>query len=427
MRFRLVYLLMVALLPAWRAAGHLADEFPQVTLQVAIDDEAVELIVGIPAKDAKLDVFDGMSPVAMDKMQPADLSALVGRVFAERTEVKIDGVVVPPQVEGAVVKMRNSRLPARAFPEPQVLKQGTLKFLARYETKGELSRMSLDWSIFANEYDKNDQPIHSGEGLQVVAMVEAHDQEQLALLTPQQPNYAWRSEDAPKSPVDLRVKTDVRRTTTTIPTLSILILLAGGSIVLFKWRSTHRVRWVPLAATVWLSVIAWPHGQSRIASTTFIAPPSDEERLAIFETLHRNIYRAFDYTDEGAVYDALSQSVGGGMLESIYNDVYQSLIIREEEDALSKVVRVDMQGMKLLPIEGDADMAGELPYRVQCKWEVDGLVSHFGHTHARTNAFEAVYTVVAIGNNWRIVDAEILQQRRIDDGSQTAEDSADTP
>jgi len=427
MRFRFLLLAITALAwPSDFAQAHLADEFPQVTLQIAIDEQAVELIVGIPAKDAKRDVFDGMSPVEMDKMQPSDLSALVGRVFAERCKVKIDGVVVPPVVMGAVVKMSNSRLPARAFPEPQVLKQGTLRFLARYETKGSPGSVAIDWSIFANEYDQDGRPIHSGEGLQVVAMIEAAGQEQLALLTPQQPSYTWLAEDAP-APVDLQVETDLRRSSTSVPTLSILILLLGGSVTFFKWRQTHRLHWVPLIATLALSAIAFPLYRTTFSSPTSIEPPSDEQRLAIFQTLHRNIYRAFDYRDEGMVYDALSQSVGGGMLEQVYNDVYQSLIIREEEDALSKVMRVEMQAMTLLPMDDDADIVGQLPYRVQCKWEVDGLVTHYGHSHARTNAFEAVYTVVARGQNWRIVDAQILQQQRIDDGNQSAEDWVNSP
>jgi hypothetical protein len=426
MRFEL-FLLAIALLalPCGYAAAHLADEFPQVTLQITINDEAVDLIVRIPAKDAKLGVFDGMSPVEMDKMEPEDLSALVGRVFAQRCEMTIDGVVVPPTVLGAVVKMSNSRLPARSFPEPQVLKQGTLKFFARYETKGSLNSISLDWSIFANEYDENNQPIHADEGLQVAAIVNAGDTQQIALLTPQQPSFTWQAQDTPAL-ADLSVKTDVRRDMMYTPDLSVLILLVGGSVVFFIWRSKRRIHWAIVIVTVVLSAAALPFG-TRLSTPTYINPPSDEERLAIFETLHRNIYRAFDYTDEGAVYDALSQSVRGDMLEAIYHDVYQSLIIREEEDALSKVVRVQMQKMKLLPIEDDADVVGELPYRVHCKWEVDGLVTHFGHTHARTNAFEAVYTVVAIGHNWRIIDAEILQQRRVDDGSQTAEDLFNKP
>lgn len=428
MRLGLALLVVVGLLgPAIAARAHLADEFPQVTVQVAIDDATVDLIVNIPAKDAKLAVFDGFSPVEMDRLEPAELSAMVGRVFAQRCPVSIDGVVVPPTVLGAKVDMSNSRQPARRFPEAQVLEKGTLKFFARYETKGPPSRVTIDWSIYANEYDADGEPIHGDAGLQVVAVIEAKGQEQISLLTPQQPSYIWSAEDVPASPSDLQVRAQVHRDVTAYPTLTILILLIGGSVVLFKWRHSRRVPWVAVTVTVGLSAVAWPFAQTHISSPTYINAPSDEEQLAIFESLHRNIYRAFDYTDEGAVYDALAQSVAGPMLETIYNDVYQSLIIREEEDALSKVVRVEIENMVLLPIENDTGMLGEFPYRVRCMWEVDGLVTHFGHSHARTNAFEAIYTVSSMAAQWRIIDAEVLQQRRVDDGNQTAEDLLGEP
>lgn len=407
-----------------RIAAHLADEFPQVTLQVTIDDEAVELIVTIPAKDAKLAVFDGLSPVAMDQMLPEDLAALVGPVFAERCPVRIDGVMVPPTILGAVVDMSNSRLPARRFPEPQVLKQGALKFLARYETKGEPRRVSIDWSIFANEYDEHDQPIHGDDGLQVVGLVNADGKEQVLLLTPQEPGYVWHAAET-GMPSHVSIGTVMRREGVLIPVVPIVIVVIGGGVLLMLWKQDRRGRWPVLAATIALSVLAWRFVEVGITYEPDVDVPSDAEALSIFESLHRNIYRAFDYTDEGAVYDALAQSVDGAMLEKIYNDVYQSLIMRDQNGAVSKVVNVEMRSMALMPMPDDDAARAEHAYRVRCQWRVDGLVTHYGHSHARTNAFEAIYTLAPVNDSWRIVDAEILQQQRIDDGRQTAEDLLD--
>ncbi|MBX2852790.1 MAG: hypothetical protein KTR15_13730 [Phycisphaeraceae bacterium] len=432
MRFGLVLSVIALLLgPASAARAHLADEFPQVTVQVAIGDEAVDLIVNIPAKDAKLAVFDGLSPVEMDRMEPADLSAVVSKVFAERCPVAIDGVVVPPVVLGAVVGMSSSRQPARRFPEAQVLAKGTLKFFARYETKGPPGRVSIGWSIYANEYDADGKPIHAEEDLQVVAVVSEAGREQVVLFAPQEPGYTWHSGEAIALPEALLNAQPVQRNFINVPVPSIVLVLAGlvcGAITLrqSKPRAVGLVVFSLVAAGACL-----PYGNMKLEHTSTGATPSSDEALAIFESLHRNIYRAFDYTDEGAVYDALAQSVDGPMLETIYNDVYQSLILREENGAVSKVVRVEIEEAKLT---GKFDSAASTPpdeelgsFVVHASWQVDGLVTHFGHAHKRTNAFEAVYTVAPRAAGWRIVEVDILDQRRIDNGGLSAGEPTEEP
>ncbi len=429
MRFRpgwLFVLIGLVLLHAPPTHAHLADEFPQVTFQAGIDNQAVELIVSIPAKDAKLAVFDGMSPVEMDRMEPEDLARLIAPVFAERCPVRIDGTTVPPTVLAPVVKMSNSRQPARRFPEAQVLEQGTLKFVARYETKGEPRRVSIDWTVFANQYDADGEPIHEGEGLQVVALVEGEGRQQIVLLTPAEPSYTWHSEAASGLPAGFDASVTIERRWLRVPVLSIVITLIGLCVAAVLWQRQPRGRWAALTAGALLGAVTLPVGSIRIEHTPSHTPPSDAEALAIFESLHRNIYRAFDYTDEGAVYDALAQSVDGPMLETIYNDVYRSLIVLEENGAVSKVVRVEMQSMELM---GNFESNATTPpdeevgsFLVKASWQVDGVVTHFGHTHARTNAFEAIYTVAPRGDGWRIVESHILQQHRVDDGDQTAED-----
>lgn len=415
-------ILFVLLLPGGVASAHLADEFPQVTVQMSIDDEAVELIVRVPAKDASLSLLDGLSPIEMDQMEPADLAALVAKVFAERCPVRLDGVVVPPTVLGAVVRMKNSRLPARSFPEAQVMAQGALQFLARYETKGPPGRVSIDWSIYANQYDEADKPIHAEEDLQVVMMVKARGREQIVLFTPQEPSYTWHHEEAPSAPADLLVAQPIRRNFLVVPALSITLVLIGSGLSLgWLWSGRQRA-WAGLVVSFAAGALALPIGQLRLEHTSSRAPMDEAQSLAIFESLLRNIYRAFDYTDEGAVYDALAQSVDGPMLETIYNDVYQSLIMREENGAVSKVVRVQIDEAQLKPVEESDSAMDASAYRVHSRWRVDGLVTHFGHSHARTNAFEAIYTIAPRGDGWRIVGAQILQQQRIDDGNQSAKD-----
>lgn len=430
MRLGIVLVLFaVAFVPSGMAWSHPADEFPQVTLQVRIDDDAVELIVRIPAKAAMMDVLGGLTPVAMDQMEPEDLATLIAPVLASRCPVTIDGVLVPPRVIQPVVDMANSRQPARRFPLPQVLEQGTLMFVSRYETKGPPRTVSLDWSIYANQYDEAGEPIHEESLLMVAALLVAEGKEQFVYLTPMEPGYTWHASGAKALPADLLATQSVQRNFLSVPVPSVVLVVLGlvcGGITLR--RSMPRA----VGLVVFSLVVAWaclPFGRLAFEHTPSYADLDDAEALAVFESLHRNIYRAFDYTDEGAVYDALAQSVDGPMLETIYNDVYQSLIMREENGAVSKVVRVSVD-RAVLDREVDDETAaahGLGAYVVVCNWQVDGVVTHYGHTHARTNAFEAVYTVAPRADGWRIVESQVIDQARIDDGYKRAQDIFDDP
>ena len=148
-------------------------------------------------------------------------------------------------------------------------------------------------------------------------------------------------------------------------------------------------------------------------STESVQLPTEAEAIAVFEPLHENIYRAFDYTDESAVYDALEQSVDGELLAGLYDEVYRSLVLQEEGGAVSKVtaVRHVAMDMEEIGFVGPEERAG---FSLQCEWQVDGAVYHWGHAHTRTNEYIARYTVHAAEEGWRIVASVPIEQRRVD-------------
>jgi hypothetical protein len=143
----------------------------------------------------------------------------------------------------------------------------------------------------------------------------------------------------------------------------------------------------------------------------FQAPDEDRAR-AIFETLHKNIYRAFDYKTESDIYDTLAISVDGRLLEKIYNDLYLSLMQKALGNAASHIQAVRILDSRLVkePTEEDA---GKTQFRIWCCWRVHGSVRHWGHTHARTNEYEAVYTVGARDGAWKIVATKVLRQEQV--------------
>ena len=47
------------------------------------------------------------------------------------------------------------------------------------------------------------------------------------------------------------------------------------------------------------------------------------------------------------------------------------------------------------------------------RWRVYGVVTHFGHTHARINEYEAEYLVRHNGRSWRITESRVRQNKRV--------------
>ncbi|MCX5691137.1 MAG: hypothetical protein NTV94_15350, partial [Planctomycetota bacterium] len=148
------------------------------------------------------------------------------------------------------------------------------------------------------------------------------------------------------------------------------------------------------------------------------APVLDNEQvLAIFGPLHANIYRAFDYTRDTEIFDALARSVDGPLLDKVYDEIYRGLIMQEEGGALSRVKQVMLSETTVLA-PTPADTTGAARYGIKARWKVDGIVYHWGHAHERTNEYTAEYRIAQGPSGWRIVDLKPLEQRRIETQAQ---------
>src|SRR5262249_50058723 len=94
--------------------------------------------------------------------------------------------------------------------------------------------------------------------------------------------------------------------------------------------------------------------------------PDESTALAIFQALHSNIYRAFDYTREQEIYNALARSVDGPMLDTLYNQVYSSLVLYEEGGAVSRVKSVTPMESTIAAI-GRLDTLDRRGFRVRSR------------------------------------------------------------
>ncbi len=69
----------------------------------------------------------------------------------------------------------------------------------------------------------------------------------------------------------------------------------------------------------------------------------------------------------------------------------------------------EVELLEVMPQE--SDQAGTLRYK--SKWNATGSVGHWGHTHMRTNQYEALITLARIKGRWKINDLAILEEARV--------------
>jgi hypothetical protein len=122
--------------------------------------------------------------------------------------------------------------------------------------------------------------------------------------------------------------------------------------------------------------------------------------------LLKNIYSAFEYRDESAIYDKLAVSVSGKQIASIY------LEQRKRMDAVSRGgPRVQIHDVSMCEIE-ELVKSGR-SFKMKGIWEVSGKVTHFGHTHDRRNRYGAKLTLLSNNKQWKIIDIDVIEENRI--------------
>ena len=131
----------------------------------------------------------------------------------------------------------------------------------------------------------------------------------------------------------------------------------------------------------------------------------DDARLGrlVGDLLH-NVYRAFDYRGEEAIYDALARSVSGELLTDIYLETRKGLELANQGGAQVKVKTTEVLAARLNERSGNRlDIDGE--------WNVAGSVGHWGHIHERINRYTANIEISEIDGVWKLTGIEILDEK----------------
>ncbi|MCA8968823.1 MAG: hypothetical protein KDC95_03540 [Planctomycetes bacterium] len=416
----LVAFVLGGLLPGDLARDLHPQDGPDADVRITIGRSDVKITITVNLLFADLVV--GVLRENRDRLDPVEHETLHEALFEHfksKHEVSIDGKIVEPVDDGFGVEPPDQRL-LPLFPLFGMRAMTKVRLQLAYAAAASFEDLTVRWASFppdlAVDPDEGQAPPVS-----VAASTLAEGKEDRVTFRVDEPVYAWNRSSAGRAEF-AGVPAPAARPTMRVPVVTVLVVAAWGVITLLTLlvAGGHAGRRVLLRGGIVAVIVGaacYPLRSIDVAVpfTREVLPDEAQER-AIFEALHTNVYRAFDFGTEDEIYDALARSVDDRLLDSVYNEVYQSLVVQEEGGAMSKV-----RGVEIVDADvqlKDPSEGGDEPvtFSVECRWRVTGTVVHWGHSHWRTNEYQARYTLRRDADRWRIVDVDLESQKRIEGG-----------
>jgi len=312
-----------------------------------------------------------------------------------RAPVTIDGEQPTPILDRIHFLKRGLRMTRVVTPDEPV--DGTSAIIGAifvYPVDGIPEDVRLTWDLFDDRITR------------VPASATDEAGPMPSILTPDDAELHWVNYlKGGTLPSELEV--DVPQSHLSIPIASVVaVLLALGLIFV----SARQRSWAFGLAAVALLAGSWlapPIGMIKVPVAASIRTPSGDEARPTIHALLYNVYRALDFRQEEVVFDRLAQSLAGDVLEQVYLEMRKGLRLENQGGA-----RVRVREVEVLEVTAEeSTQAGILRYRT--RWNTTGSVGHWGHTHMRTNSYDALVTLRRIDDQWKIADIDILEEQRI--------------
>lgn len=394
---------------------------PHVDLRFRVERDRLVVEVGM-----NLVFLDWMVETGRESAERVDRSELaqVGRAldayFAAQMPVAIDGARVPPRIEALQLNDPDeSLLPLFPLSGWAGLRKVFFHLVFPFPATGPggepepPATIAVAWPAYPPDVLS---VLAAKPPLEIAAEWHADGLKTDFLLTRTEPGYTWHR---PTGGIDGRLER-VPAPPPPQPLVPGWAVLAVGAFVLSYGMAAAARRSPRVALASGLAagavVLILRPATPFLAIGTRAAPAiGDTEARSTFEALQANLYRAFDYETESGVYDALSRSVAGELLEETYLSVRRALVFEEEGGAISRVTAVRPVATRVASFgEIELEGAARPAFVVDATWQVDGRVTHWGHAHERTNEYDGRFVVAALPGGWRIADAEVLRQERVD-------------
>ncbi len=409
------------LLAANPAPAHPQDG-PHADVEITIGESAVvfDILVNLVMID-EMGEFPRENPSDIHPIEEDAVRAGLLEYLAREHRVAIDGVEVTPIVRTFNV-VRSDPSHVALFPRTGMRGLTKIHLVLDYPIKGELKSVAMRWGTFPPDFTIDPDEFGFRPPIRLEARLRAEGQLKIATFTKDEPEYIFHAtglsaEDRFASVPQLSEREPTTRTVT-IPAVSLAIVgvYTLALVVTLARSGRGKPKALVAGAAPLVALVAYlALDTGRVPIRTITEQPeqlTEAEALAVFAPLHANIYRAFDYQTDTEIYDALARSVSGEMLDRLYNQVFASLIMHDQGGAVSSVQEVRLDETTIESI-GEVE-SGEQGFAILARWQVDGVVNHFGHSHWRTNEYLARFGVVETEAGWRIAASEVLEQQRLD-------------
>jgi hypothetical protein len=374
-----------------------ATPFPDAPLQSFVTIAPFEVRHEVLVRPRDLAGRIGLEPTGEVAIEAQDgVKRRIRDLVARRTEVVIDGRELEPAERRVDFLGLDSRgaLP-RLSPIPEPIDTAWIGVTTVYVTDRTPTEVALTWSGFDSEPT-------------VPATITDPESSVSVELNRREPALVWTNELS-EDPTPVVSAIAVQPPVLWMPVVSMVPLALAVVFGAVSLRGRRRglsavIARVGLACACLLA----PVGNVAIPLPSSAGSTPDPARAKrILARVLPNVYRAFEYPTESAVYDRLALSVTGDTLTEIYLEHRRAVRMEERGGAKARVEAVEV-------VEVDSvDPGTPEGFVARTAWTVGGTVTHFGHRHFRQNRYDARVTVVPVDGYWKIRSLEVFDEKRL--------------
>lgn len=348
---------------------------------------------------------------ASDYVAADELPALTERIkafFQQGNPVEIDQALVSPQVTKVDYFPANQRdFAIRTEVEKLHYANGRVGITIRYPYRKVPRSIVLQWDKFSRAINTVQAYLYFGDRVVGETFSRQVSDNQIRWENPGD----WKE---PQAVLPITVKSHQVVPSSRHPLWTLLAIGALSLTIAWLFPARARTR-IVLGFTIFLIVefvivAVWPTG------VTTIRPEAGE---AIARQSIENVYHAFEFADEEEIYDQLSVSVAGPQLRELYLQLLSGLTAEEQGGAVSSIEKVEVVGAQLSEnshlsakdLKPLNDQPADAGFRCQLQWNLQGLVEHWGHSHQRTNQYQAEAWFAAWDGQWKLVQLRVESQQ----------------
>ena len=353
-----------------------------------------EALIGVKPILSLLD-FELKNPEFISVEEQNELKNQIEEWVIDHSRIEREGQLITPAFQRAdFVQLGITGAIIRTAPEPERIEQAVVGVVMAYSSAAPPKEVGLTWEVYPATDFVIPVNITDPSTSQEMEVDAGH------------PIATWKNDL-----LDFRVPEfrEIRVENPFIPLFSIFLLLLSALLfVLNHWRGPKKVMPYALGLCLAVAFLAYPFWRTQAALPLAKGlKPGDRQAAEVLEYLLSNVYRSFEYRDEGAVYDRLALSITGDELEKTYLEQRRGLEIENRGGARARVYDVEV-----LEIE-EVKKAKAEGFNLTGSWRVSGSVSHFGHMHYRQNIYQAIVKIVLVDGTWKIESIELLDEQRI--------------